>query len=219
MNCKHIKLMSHENEEEIHDHDHEDLNSENLLEKARQNIKIIYVNSFTEESYKSFRSSFLAAEKSKQTIIPIIIDSYGGETHSLFAMIDLINSTKLKVATIATGKAMSSGAALLSAGTKGLRFASPHTSIMIHEGSSATYGKSSDVQADAKELERINEQYLQLLDKNCDKQLGYWKSHLKENRNSDLYLTPQMCKEHGLIDVIAIPRIEPKLKITTTLVY
>lgn len=189
-----------------------------LVKTAEKNIVTVYVNDLTEESYKSFRSSMLKAEKSGQTIIPIVIDSDGGVAESLFAMLDLITSIKLSIATIGTSKIKSAAVALLAAGTKGMRYVSPLSRIMVHEAACMVYGKNSEVKTTAHELDHINDIYFNLLDKYCGKQIGYWKSHLKEAKNADLYLTAEQAKEHGLIDVIGMPRITAEVKAKTKLV-
>lgn len=191
---------------------------EDLIKSAKESIVTVYVNEFTEESAKEFRDEFLSAERSGQTIIPIVIDSYGGSVHALFHMIDLIKSATLPVATIATGKAMSCGIVLLSSGTKGYRFASENCSIMIHEVSSVNWGKNVELQNEAKETERLNNLLLKTLDENCDEDVGYWKKYLKEIGMVDLFLTGKQAKKHGLIDVVKVPRIEAELTVTTKLV-
>jgi ATP-dependent Clp protease protease subunit len=189
-----------------------------LTRAAEKNIVTVYVNDFTESSYKEFRSNVFKAEKSGQTVIPVIVDSYGGYVDALFAMVDVLQSVKLPVATIGTGKAMSCGSVLVSAGTKGYRYMSPLGRVMVHEVSSATWGKNSEIKASAKETERLNEVLLHLLDKHCEKPAGYWRSQLKENKNADLYLTAEQAKEHGLIDIIGTPRVTAEVKAKTKLV-
>ena len=67
----------------------------------------ILVNKFTEDSAKDFKKDMFRAQNSGQKIIPIEIDSYGGEVYSLLKMIDVIKSSTVPVATICMGKAMS----------------------------------------------------------------------------------------------------------------
>ena len=189
-----------------------------LCKIAEENTITIYVNDFTEESFREFRSDMIRAEKTGQTIIPIMIDSYGGSTDALFAMLDMVNSAKLPVATIGVGKVMSCGVVLLSAGDKGKRYLSPLARLMIHEISLMAEGKNEELQSTAIESNRVNEVMLDVLDANCDKQLGYWASHLKDAKNADLFLTARQAKNHGLIDIISLPRITAEVKSRTKLV-
>ena len=82
------------------------------------------------------------AHSTGQKVIPVVIDSYGGQVYSLMSMIAAIESAELPVATIVEGKAMSCGAVLLSFGEQGMRFADPHATVMIHDVSSGGYGKN-----------------------------------------------------------------------------
>ena len=79
---------------------------------------IIRVNEFDEDSAKEFAQQMSSAQSSGQSIIPVIIDSYGGQVYSLMSMIGNIKSSKIPVATIVEGKAMSCGAILFSFGTQ-----------------------------------------------------------------------------------------------------
>src|SRR6185436_15830041 len=85
-----------------------------------------------DDRVKEFDEAICKCLRNGQEIIPIIIDSYGGSVDSMNAMIDIIDSIEIPVATICLGKAMSAGAMLLACGDEGLRFASPTSRVMIH---------------------------------------------------------------------------------------
>ena len=118
---------------------------------------IIRVNKFTEDSVKDFQSKVALAHNTGQKVIPIIIDSYGGQVYSLLAMISAIKHSDLPVATIVEGKAMSCGALLFSFGEEGMRFMDPDATVMIHDVSSMGWGKVEEIKADAKEVDRLNQ--------------------------------------------------------------
>ena len=85
-----------------------------------ENPPFIYVTDFDDETVKDFYVKFTSLEfDTKVKIIPIIINSYGGQVYSLLAMLDMISSSKKTICTVATGKAMSCGSILLAAGTPG----------------------------------------------------------------------------------------------------
>ena len=109
---------------------------------------IVKVNKFTEESAKKFHQDMAMAHNSGQKIIPIVIDSYGGQVYSLMSMVSAIQSAEIPVATIAQGKAMSCGAVLLTFGEDGMRFADPNATVMIHDVSSGGRGKIEELKAD-----------------------------------------------------------------------
>ena len=191
------------------------MNDSDIVKDAKEDFVIIYVNDFTTDSFKDFQENFFSAERSGQTIVPIMIDSEGGDIYSLFSMIDMIRSSKLAVSTIGIGKAMSCGADLLAAGTKGYRYAAPLCSIMVHEGETATIGKPTDVKVNLKESDRVFKKTFDMLDVHCGKVVGYWSTILKEKMNADVYLTADEAKEHGIVDWVRLPRFEPEVKIKT----
>ena len=75
---------------------------------------IIRVNKFDEKSAKEFQHQMAQAHNTGQKVIPIVIDSYGGQVYSLMAMISAIKHSEIPIATIVEGKAMSCGAILFS---------------------------------------------------------------------------------------------------------
>ena len=77
---------------------------------------IIRVNKFDEKAAQDFNSKMASAQSTGQKVVPVVIDSYGGQVYSLMSMISAIKSSEIPVATIVEGKAMSCGAVLLSFG-------------------------------------------------------------------------------------------------------
>jgi ATP-dependent Clp protease protease subunit len=100
---------------------------------------------------------------------------------------------------------MSCGAWLLAAGTKGLRFASPSSDIMLHEVSAGHVGKNSDIKNDSEHTKYINDSLFKTLAEWAGKKERYFLDLLKEKSNVDLYLTAEQAKRHGLIDHVGIP--------------
>ena len=194
------------------------MNEDDLIKDAREDLVVLYVNDFTVESYKDFQENFLKAEHSGQTVIPVYIDSCGGEINTLFAMIDLFNSSELPVCTIAIGRAQSCGADLLAAGTKGYRYASPLASIMIHEGEGGFVGKPSDIKTHAAEELRVVKTTFELLDNHCGQTLGYWEGILQSKNNPDLFMTSAEAQVHGLVDYVKVPRFQPEIMVKTNIV-
>ena len=105
----------------------------------------------------TFLSLINKAQNSGQPVIPVIIDSYGGQVYSLMSMISDIKHSKIPVATIVQGKAMSCGAILFSFGTEGYRYMDPDATLMIHDVSSMEIGKVEEIKASAEETERLNQ--------------------------------------------------------------
>jgi ATP-dependent Clp protease protease subunit len=169
---------------------------------------IIHVNKFTEESAKEFLEGMIGAQATGQTIIPIIIDSYGGEVYALLKMVDIIKSSKVPVATICMGKAMSCGAVLLTCGTEGHRYMAPTATVMIHDVASFAMGKVEEIKADAKESDRLNKLIFKMMADNCGKESAYFSKLVHEKGHADWFLDAEECKKHAMINHIRIPKLQ-----------
>ena len=178
---------------------------------------VIYVNEFTNKSAKEFSQKIAIAHNTGQPIIPIVIDSYGGEVYSLMNMISEIVNSDLPIMTIAQGKAMSCGAVLLSFGDDGMRYADPNATIMIHDVASGAFGKVAELKSDVKEAERLNKKIFSMVDVNCDQPNGFFMKKLKEKDRADWYLTAKKAKKFNLVNHLRIPTftvdVEVKMKI------
>ena len=168
--------------------------------------KSVYVNTFDEEAVKVFIEDMTKAQSTSQPIIPVYIDSYGGDVYALMAMIDIVKLSDKPVATICMGKAMSCGAVLLACGTKGHRYISPNATVMIHDVSSFSEGKSEEIKSDAAETERLQKMFYKILDKECERKDGYFDKLVFNKGRSNLYLDAEQCLKHGLADEIKIPK-------------
>jgi ATP-dependent Clp protease protease subunit len=166
-------------------------------EEAMEAPVSVYVNEFSEEAVKIFLEDITKA---------IYIDSYGGDVYALMAMIDIIESCEKPVATICVGKAMSCGAVLLACGEKGHRYISKNATIMIHDVSSFSEGKSEEIKSDAAETERLQKQFYKMLDTKCERKDGYFDKLVFNKGRSNLYLDAEQCVKHGLVDEIKIPK-------------
>lgn len=174
--------------------------------------KFMIVNSFCEEANNGFTMGYNHIVDDSQPFLPILVDSFGGDVLSLFSMLDMIDACQKPVITAVQSKAMSCGAVLLSAGTKGYRYASPRSTILIHEAATQLEGKASDIISDAKSMEMLNDKVMEILAKNSNKPKKFYQSLIKKANNADLYLSAEQCLEFGLIDKIAIPVIELQIK-------
>lgn len=178
--------------------------------------KTILVNEFTEASAKQFYVDMSIAENSKQEIIPIVIDSFGGQVYSLLSMIDCIRSSKKKIATVSLGKSMSCGAILFSCGSEGFRFISPFSTLMIHDISSWVYGKAIDIKMEEKEVSRLNDLVYMIMDRNCGHEEGYFQKIVHDKKgHADWHLTAEEVVEHKLANHIRIPRFEINVTVET----
>jgi ATP-dependent Clp protease protease subunit len=168
----------------------------------------IVVNAFNEQSVKEFKVEFDDLNHSNIPIIPIFIDSYGGEVYSLFAILDIMSTATKPVATIALGKAMSCGGILLACGNPGFRFVGPYSTVMIHDAASMSFGKIEELKADVFEADRLNTKMYSILDEKCNKKKDYFQKLMGERKHANIYLNPESVVLHGLADHIGIPVID-----------
>ena len=174
---------------------------------------IIRVNKFDEESSKDFIEQMSCAQNTGQSVVPVVIDSYGGQVYSLMSMIGAIRASKIPVATIIEGKAMSCGALLFSFGAEGMRFMDPDATLMIHDVSTGTIGKIEEVKADAKEAERLNKKVYEMMARNCGKPNDYFLKLVHEKGHADWYLDAQDAKSHNLANELRLPTLTCKVEL------
>lgn len=173
--------------------------------ELRKNPVIIRVNKFDEESAKNFALDMAQAHSTGQKIIPIVIDSYGGQVYSLMSMIAAIRDSDLPVATIVEGKAMSCGAVLFSFGEDGLRFMDKDATVMIHDVSSMDWGKVEELKAGAKEADRLNQKIYTMMARNCGKKDDYFLKIVDRKKHADWFLDAEECKKHGMANQLRLP--------------
>ena len=174
--------------------------------ELRKNIVIVRVNKFDEEHAKKFSDSVSQAHNTGQPVIPVVIDSYGGEVYALMAMISTIRAAEIPVATIVEGKAMSCGAILFSFGEEGRRFMDPYATVMIHDVSSMNLGKIEELKADTKEADRLNDIVYTMMAQNCGKKDDYFKKIVHKKGHADWYLDPEDAKKHNLANHLRVPK-------------
>jgi ATP-dependent Clp endopeptidase proteolytic subunit ClpP len=186
-----------------------------LLEKVELRFEpiVIRVNKFDEESALKFSNQMSAAHNTGQTMIPVVIDSYGGQVYSLMSMIANIKSSKLPVATIVEGKAMSCGALLFSYGTSGYRFMDKHATIMIHDVSSGARGKIEEIKADAKEGDRLNQRLYREMAANCGKEPEFFLQQIHDRSHADWYLDAEESQTIGLANHLRVPELKVKIDV------
>jgi ATP-dependent Clp protease protease subunit len=166
---------------------------------------IIRVNKFDEDAAKEFCAAMSMAQNTGQTVVPVIIDSYGGQVYSLMSMIGAIKASKIPVVTVVEGKAMSCGAILFSFGAEGMRFMDPDATLMIHDVSSGAWGKVEELKADIREAERLNKKVYEMMAKNCGKEPNYFLDIVHSKGHADWYLDVEEGKRHGLVNHSRLP--------------
>ena len=129
--------------------------------------------------------------------ISLYINSPGGSVYDGMAIYDTMNFIKPDVATYGIGLQASMGAFLLSSGAKGKRFCLPHAKVMIHQPSSGTRGKVTDMEIDLKETLEVKEMLAKIMAKN-----GQKLSKVKADMERDYWMSPQEAVQYGLVDKV-----------------
>jgi ATP-dependent Clp protease protease subunit len=140
---------------------------------------------------------FLQSEDSKKDI-SLYINSPGGSVTATLAMIDTINHIKNDVSTVCVGMAASGGAWLLSAGTKGKRFALPNAEIMIHQPLGGAEGQASDIAIRAAQFIKLKTILAKMMAKNTGQTLA----KIEKDVDRDFYMDAEEAKKYGIIDKI-----------------
>ncbi|HXJ62176.1 MAG TPA: ATP-dependent Clp protease proteolytic subunit [Actinomycetota bacterium] len=140
--------------------------------------------------------------------INLYINSPGGDITSLFAVYDTMKYVRCDVSTIVMGQAASAAAVLLAAGTRGKRFALPHSRVLIHQPHGGASGQAVDIEIQAKEILR----YRKLLDEILAEHTGQTIEKISHDTDRDFIMTAEQAKEYGVIDeVFSSRKVKPEL--------
>ncbi len=144
---------------------------------------------------------FLEYEDSEKDIT-IYINSPGGVVSSGLAIYDTIQYIKPDVSTICIGQAASMGAILLAAGTKGKRFALPHSRVMLHQPIGGVGGQAADIAIHAREIVRVKQSLNGILQKHT----GQEPKIIARDTDRNFYMSAEEAKNYGLVDEILTAR-------------
>ncbi len=133
--------------------------------------------------------------------IQMFINSPGGQIYAGLAIYDTMKLVKAPVSTFAIGVTASFGTVLLTAGTKGRRFALPNATIHMHQPLGGAQGQASDIVIQANEIIRLRERLNQIL-MDCT---GQPKEVIERDTDRDFYLDAYKAVEYGLIDSVLSP--------------
>ena len=160
--------------------------------------RIIFIDQQVDEHLASIvvaQLLFLEAEDPEKDI-NIYINSPGGMVTAGLAILDTMNYVKPDISTICVGLAASMGAVLLSAGTKGKRYALPNAEIMIHQPLGGAQGQASDIKIQADWMMKTKERLNHILAENTGKDL----SIIERDSDRDNFMYADEAVEYGLID-------------------
>jgi ATP-dependent Clp protease protease subunit len=130
--------------------------------------------------------------------INLYVNSPGGQISSGLAVYDTMRMITAPVSTIAVGMAASMGTILLTAGTKGKRYALPNATIHLHQPLGGVQGQASDIEIEAREILRMRD----LLNHILREQTKMTDEQIAKYTDRNMYLTAQQAVEVGLIDAV-----------------
>ena len=134
--------------------------------------------------------------------ISLYINSPGGSVTAGFAIYDTMQYIKCDVSTICMGMAASMGAFLLSAGTKGKRYALPNSDIMIHQPSGGAQGQATEIEITAKHILKTKAKLNKILAENTGKPVEV----IAQDTERDNFMSAEEALEYGLIDKVISKR-------------
>jgi ATP-dependent Clp protease protease subunit len=144
---------------------------------------------------------FLEAENPDKDI-SFYINSPGGSVTAGMSIYDTMQFIKPDVSTLCMGQACSMGAFLLTAGTKGKRFALPNSRVMIHQPMGGFQGQASDIAIHAKEILSLRDKLNQIMAHHTGQPL----ERIERDTDRDNFLSAQEAAEYGLIDKVLVNR-------------
>jgi ATP-dependent Clp protease protease subunit len=148
---------------------------------------------------------FLEAEDSEKDV-SIYINSPGGVISSGMAIYDTMRFIKNDVVTICIGQAASMAAILLSAGTKGKRFALPNSKIIIHQPLGGFEGQATDILIQAEEIRKVKEKTIEILALHT----GQKNERIAQDIERDCIMAPDEALKYGIIDSVISDRKKEK---------
>ncbi|MCK5113942.1 MAG: ATP-dependent Clp protease proteolytic subunit [Phycisphaerae bacterium] len=146
--------------------------------------------------------------KSPSREIHLYINSPGGAVDDTLAIYDTMQFLSCDVATYCVGQAASGAAIILAAGSKGKRFALPHSKVMIHQPWGGVTGQASDIKIQAEEILKAKK----LLNEILAEHTGRTPEQISEETERDHYMTPKEAMDYGVVDEIVSHQGKQKKK-------
>ncbi|MGC5583217.1 ATP-dependent Clp protease proteolytic subunit [Ornithinimicrobium sp. W1679] len=138
----------------------------------------------------------LLSAEDPETDIWLYINSPGGSVTAGMAIYDTMKWIPNDVATVAMGLAASMGQFLLSAGTRGKRYATPHARVMMHQPSGGIGGTASDIKIQAEQMLHIKKQMAELIAEHTGQDVD----QIERDSDRDRWFTAAEAKEYGFVD-------------------
>ena len=154
---------------------------------------------------------FLESENPEKDVA-LYINSPGGSVSAGLAIYDTMQFIRPDVSSICIGQAASMGAVLLAGGTKGKRYALPHSRIMIHQPSAGFQGQASDIDIHAREVLETRERINRILAKHTGQSI----EKIKVDSDRDNFMGGESAVQYGIIDHVLVTRGDLPAEVTAT---
>lgn len=143
---------------------------------------------------------YLASESAHQEI-KLYINSPGGSVTAGLSIYDTMQYIESDISTFCMGQASSMGAFLLAGGTKGKRYALPHSRIMLHQPWGGVQGTAQDITIHAEEILKLKNELNRILSIHC----GKTQEQIETDTDRDNFMSPHEAKEYGVVDEVLEP--------------
>jgi len=140
---------------------------------------------------------FLSNED-REAPIQMYINSPGGQVYAGLAIYDTMQMIPNPINTVAVGVTASFGTVLLTAGTKGQRYALPHATIHLHQPLGGAQGQATEIEIQAREILRLKGRLLDILAHHTGQPLDV----IERDTDRDFYMSAQQAVEYGLVDQV-----------------
>jgi ATP-dependent Clp protease, protease subunit len=140
-------------------------------------------------------------QEDREAPIQMYINSPGGQVYAGLAIYDTMQMITNPISTVAVGVTASFGTILLTAGTKGQRYALPHATLHMHQPLGGAQGQASDIEIQAKEILRLKSRLNEILSKHTGQPLDV----IDHDTERDFYMDSRSAVEYGLIDQVLEP--------------
>ena len=148
-------------------------------------------------------------QEDREAPISMYINSPGGSVYAGLAIYDTMQMISNPISTVAVGVTASFGTVLLTAGTKGQRYALPHATLHMHQPLGGAQGQASDIEIQAREILRLKSRLNEILSGHT----GRTMEEIERDTERDFYMDANHAVEYGLIDQVLEP---PEAKRTTS---
>ncbi|GJM39986.1 MAG: ATP-dependent Clp protease proteolytic subunit 2 [Ardenticatenaceae bacterium] len=147
---------------------------------------------------------YLAREDSSKPI-SMYINSPGGMVYSGLAIYDTMQQIECPVSTVAVGFTASFGTVLLTAGTKGMRYALPNATIHMHQPLGGAQGQASDIEIQAREILRLRSSLNNILSTHTGQPI----ERIEDDTDRDIYMGAEEALAYGLVDEVLVGAAAP----------